>query len=204
MIVIIDYGIGNLRSVQKAIEKICSKVTISSRVEDILRAKKLILPGVGHFVKGMKNLQERGLDKVLKQKVIDENTPILGICLGMQLMTNYSEEGKYKGLGWINATTIRFNFGDNINQLKIPHMGWNNININNNNILLDGVSDKDMFYFVHSYYVKCIDENDVILKTNYGIEFHSAFNRDNIFGTQFHPEKSHFAGLKVLSNFIKL
>ncbi len=200
MIVVVDYGMGNLRSVQKAFERLQIAVKISSSREDIAQADKLILPGVGHFGKGMEHLKKLDLIAVLNEKVIAEKTPILGICLGMQLLTQYSDEGDCEGLGWISAQTRAFEFDRNETMFKIPHMGWNTIQKINNHQLLDGHQTDKPFYFVHSYYVPCSSEYCLAL-TEYGIEFSSIIYKDNIFGTQFHPEKSHGQGLQVLKKF---
>ncbi|MDP2388233.1 MAG: imidazole glycerol phosphate synthase subunit HisH [Bacteroidota bacterium] len=203
MIVIIDYGIGNLASVQNMLKKINVKdVIISGDIDVVSKAEKLILPGVGSFDAGMNNLLNSGLIDTLNKKVLEEKVPILGICLGMQLMTLRSEEGSKKGLGWINAETLKFSFpSDSI--FKIPHMGWNYISITKANPLID-LNSKNKFYFVHSYYVKCAHEDEIIGTTNYNIEFTSFFNLNNIYGVQFHPEKSLKFGMKLLENFSKL
>ncbi|MDD5571239.1 MAG: imidazole glycerol phosphate synthase subunit HisH [Bacteroidales bacterium] len=202
MIVIIDYGMGNLRSVLNKFNKIGTKAIISSKVDDIKNASKLVLPGVGHFANGMKNLREFGLLDALNEKVLNEKIPIIGICLGMQLLTGFSEEGNVAGLNWIKGKTIRFNI-DNT-KLKVPHMGWNSIIRKKENILLKGIPDDSMFYFVHSYYVVCDNNDDVLTATDYGCNFVSALQSGNIYGTQFHPEKSHEYGLQLLKNFTEI
>ena len=204
MVTIIDYGLGNLRSVQKAFERLNVKAIITNDIKEIAEAEKLVLPGVGHFVKGMHYLKELKLIDILNTKVMLDKTPILGICLGMQLMTEFSEEGNCEGLGWIEAKTIRFNYNGNGtgHGLKIPHMGWNDIRFVKSTALKNELETSSSFYFVHSYYVNCKDENDRLTRTEYGIEFDSGFQRENITGVQFHPEKSHAAGLKLLKNFI--
>ena len=153
MIVIIDYGMGNLGSIQNMLKKIGVKGIVSSNVSDIQKADKLILPGVGAFDNGMKNLKEMGLAETIIGKVQKDKIPILGICLGMQLFTKRSEEGRLPGFGWIDAETVRFKFGTNQTQLKIPHMGWNTINIKRESPLLSRMCFGDRFYFVHSYHV---------------------------------------------------
>lgn len=202
MIIVIDYGLGNLRSVQKAFNRIGIDCKVSNNPSEVLKASKLLLPGVGHFSNGMAKLRENSFTEVLGEAVLVKKTPILGICLGMQLMTSYSEEGNEKGLGWLGASTLRFN--QSVQQLKIPHMGWNNLDIKDATPLFKGISEKDLFYFVHSYYVNCNNQNDVAAKTSYGNTFDSSFQHENIFGCQFHPEKSHDAGLKILKNFSNL
>lgn len=199
MIVVIDYGMGNLGSIANMIKKIGHKCLISSNIEEIKEAKQLILPGVGSFDNGMKNLKELEIIEVLNQKVLVEKIPILGICLGMQLMTKSSEEGILSGLGWINANTNRF-VSDT---LKIPHMGWNIINHQKKSKLFDENESEKRFYFVHGYYVTCESKKDILTYTNYGHNFVSSFEKENILGVQFHPEKSHNFGMKLIKNFVE-
>ncbi len=203
MIVIIDYGIGNLASVLNMFKKIgVADVKISGRAEDIEAADKLLLPGVGAFDAGMKHLEQSGLLPVLNRKVLEQKTPILGICLGMQLLTRWSEEGQLPGLGWIDAETLKFN-PDPALKLKVPHMGWDYIQVKRENKLVDTES-RNRFYFVHSYYVKCFDEAQSLATSHYGQDFTCMVNKDNIFGAQFHPEKSLKFGMSILENFSKL
>jgi len=201
MITIVDYGMGNLHSVQKAFDRLRIDARISSNAEEVSNATKLILPGVGNFKKGMENLGQRGLIEALNYGVIDQKIPILGICLGMQLFTKSSEEGNAEGLGWIDAKTIRFNFEQSEKVLKIPHIGWNSLCFPNDSGLYDGVSEDPSFYFVHSYYVVSNDDSSVVATTEYGHSFVSSVVKNNIFATQFHPEKSHDDGLILLKNF---
>jgi len=202
MIAIVDYGMGNLRSVQKAFERINIPAIITSDRNQILNAKKIVLPGVGNFEKGMINLQTENLIGTLTEAVINRKLPILGICLGMQLMTEFSEEGSVNGFGWVKAKTKKFTLKDNT--IKIPHMGWNNIRVVKYSPITWNISPDDLFYFVHSYYVTCEVQNDVLATTDYSGTFVSAFHKENIYGCQFHPEKSHDAGLKILKNFADL
>ena len=202
-IVIIDYGMGNLRSVFNKFRRMGYESEISSNPDAIKKASKLILPGVGHFAKGMGYLDERGLIDVLNDKILHEKTPVFGICLGMQLFSEYSEEGDCQGLGWIKAKTVRFRIKDKI-KYKIPHIGWNTVNIFNKAGIDDFITNEDFFYFVHSYHIQCNDTADVWMTSWYENEFTSAIKQGNIFGTQFHPEKSHDAGFKLLKNFIEL
>ncbi len=202
MITIVNYNMGNIRSVEKAFQRIAVPVKVSSSNQEILEAEKLLLPGVGHFTQGMMNLTSMNLIETLSEAVLVKKTPILGICLGMQLMTQFSEEGNVDGLNWVKASTKKFCFNDN--SLKIPHMGWNTLTIKNNETILKNIETQDLFYFVHSYFVECEHENNILSYTSYGKEFVSAFQKDHIFGCQFHPEKSYESGLNILKNFATL
>jgi len=204
MIVIIDYGMGNLRSVQKAFEKFYSNVTVSSSAKDILKADKIILPGVGAFRVAMDELKKKDLIKPIKDS-IEKGKPFLGICLGLQLLFSESEEGgKTKGLDIIKGRVKRFKEKDG---LKIPHMGWNRVSAKGNGSVakvLDGVKDGSYMYFVHSYYVEPKDKDVILCETDYGKNFTSGIHKDNVYGFQFHPEKSQSVGLKIVENFVKL
>ena len=191
-IVIIDYGAGNIKSLQFAIERLGFNAILSSNEEEIKTADKVVFPGVGHADSAMKMLKETGLDKLiptLKQ-------PVLGICLGMQLLCNSSEEGNTKGLGVFNVDVKRFS-----NTLKVPQMGWNTIS-NLQTDLFKGISENEFMYLVHSYYVPICDET--IAMTDYDGDYSSAFQKDNFYGVQFHPEKSSAAGEKILKNFLTI
>jgi imidazole glycerol-phosphate synthase subunit HisH len=201
MITIIDYKTGNLGSIKNILKRIGEDSVITSDKGEIAKAAKLILPGVGAFDTGMKNLAELDLIDVLNKKVIVEKTPVLGICLGMQLLSKGSEEGLLPGLGWLNATTVRFRFLDT-QEYKIPHMGWNFIQEHKASRLFQDMYNDTRFYFVHSYFFKANDPEDILTSTTYEIEFTSAVERGNILGVQFHPEKSHKFGMKLLKNFV--
>jgi imidazole glycerol-phosphate synthase subunit HisH len=201
-IIIIDYGLGNLGSIYNMLRHIGIESQITNNLAEIGNADKLILPGVGAFDHGMKNLYERNLKELLYHKVKEKFTPILGICLGMQLMGNSSEEGKREGLKWINAVTKRFVFEDS--SIKIPHMGWNYVYKSKEHPLLKDMENDTRFYFVHSYCMHCADITDELLSCHYGIDFTCAVQHDNILGLQFHPEKSHRYGMQILKNFSKL
>lgn len=198
MIAIVDYDLGNLRSVEKAVRRLGYNCIITRDREILKKSAKLILPGVGNFVQGMQNLNKLGLTELLSELVISCKRPILGICLGMQLMTTFSEEGECRGLDWVKADTKRFRLHDH----KVPHIGWNTLELNQNcdpGIVLDTA---DEFYFVHSYYVSSKNDEDILFRTSYEITFTSGFLRGNIMGVQFHPEKSHLSGLKILKYFL--
>ncbi|PSR18713.1 imidazole glycerol phosphate synthase subunit HisH [filamentous cyanobacterium CCP3] len=206
MIVILDYGMGNLGSVLNMLRKIGAEATISSDPDQILAASKLILPGVGAFDRGMANLAQRGLLDPLNRAVLEQRTPVLGICLGIQLMTRTSEEGTKPGLGWFEADTVRFQLSDlpGDRRHKIPHMGWNDVHYSPDSKLFQGWDGEARFYFVHSYYVTAQRSQDVAGTAAYGREFVAALERDHIFGVQFHPEKSHRYGMQLLKNFAGL
>lgn len=204
MITIVDYGVGNLGSIYNMFKKIGVQALVSSNPSEIEKATKLVLPGVGSFDYAMKNLQNSGYIPVLNQKVLGEQIPILGICLGMQLLTKKSEEGNSAGLGLIDAETVKFEFNKENGGLRIPHMGWNDLKAVKKSPILMNMYEDARFYFVHSYHVVCKNADDVLAKTFYGYEFTSMIQHQNIFGTQFHPEKSHKFGLKLLKNFTEL
>jgi glutamine amidotransferase len=201
MITIIDYKTGNLGSIQNILKRIGEDSVITSDRKVIEQAVKLILPGVGAFDTGMRNLAELDLVEILNKRVLVDKIPVLGICLGMQLLSKGSEEGSLNGLGWIDGQTIRFDFKNTL-EYKIPHMGWNFISQHKESRLLTGMFPEPRFYFVHSFYFEANDKADVLTSTSYETEFTSAVEKDNIVGVQFHPEKSHKFGMKLLKNFV--
>lgn len=201
MLVVVDYGMGNLGSIVNILRRVGVSATIGTTAEEVQAASKLILPGVGAFDNGMRNLDQLGLLPVLNQLVLQQRVPILGICLGMQLLTRGSEEGDLPGLGWIDAETVRFRFEPH-DQLKIPHMGWNEICPQQPQHALLGDLQEARFYFVHSYFVRCTSPADVLATTEHGHSFCSAVAKQNIVGTQFHPEKSHRFGMQLFENFV--
>lgn len=202
MIVIVDYGMGNLYSVKNMLKYLGYDSDVTGEISRIEAADKLILPGVGNFGKAMDVIRQSGLVEVLNRKVLEEKTPILGICLGMQLLLEYSEEGDCNGFGWIPGEVKKFDFPEHP-ELKIPHMGWDYIEKQKKSHLFSDLTDGERYYFVHSYYVKCRNSADVAATTEYGIRFDSVIQRNNIMGTQFHPEKSHRFGMEILGNFAK-
>lgn len=203
-IAIINYGVGNLGSIQNMLNSIGVESVVTSDKEVIEKSSKLILPGVGSFDYGIKMLNASGIRTTLEKCVLEMKRPILGICLGMQLMTKRSEEGVLDGMGWIDAETIRFVPGA-LKTLRIPHMGWNTVNLAKDSNLSRNFSEETRFYFVHSYYIKCNVTTDVLMRSSYGTTFFdSALERGNIFGCQFHPEKSHRFGKTLLENFAKI
>lgn len=204
MIAIIDYGLGNLGSIQNIIKKVGGSSFIVKCKEEIYSADKVILPGVGSFDKGIRNLKELGYVDAICDIALVRKKPILGICLGMQLLTHGSEEGMEPGLGFINAKARKLN-RSHYDALKKVHMGWNKVTLKRNSALFEGMEGvENRFYFVHSYFVCCEDKNTIITTTNYGEEFVSSFELNNIYGVQFHPEKSHKYGMKVFKNFVDL
>ena len=204
MTTVIDYGMGNLGSIVNMGRKAGGSFTVSADPAVIAQADKLILPGVGSFDHGMTKLRERGLIPVLNQQVLERKVPILGICLGVQLFTRGSEEGVLPGLAWIAGDTVRFKRAVEPSTLKVPHMGWNFIDPAKADPLLRDLPPEPRFYFVHSYHLVCDDATDVLTWTQHGHRFASAVQRGNIWGTQFHPEKSHKFGLALMKNFLQL
>lgn len=201
MITIIDYKTGNLGSIQNILRKIGETSIVSSDKAIVEKATKIILPGVGSFDTGMKNLKELDLIDILNKKVLDEKIPVLGICLGMQILSERSQEGVLAGLSWIKGEVVKFEIKDTT-EYKIPHMGWNFVVRKKESPLFHDMMPEPRFYFVHSYYFKASDNSDVLTTTNYETEFTSAVEKDNIFGVQFHPEKSHKYGMRLLKNFV--
>ena len=198
MITIVDYGMGNLGSILNMFKRVGVSAVISGELPLIEVATKLVLPGVGAFDNAMTRINAGGLREVLDRKVHEECVPILGICLGMQILTSASEEGKLPGLGWVATTTRRF---PNSPGLKVPHMGWNEVVPSQESKLTRNLPEKSRFYFVHSYFVSVENQENSILKATHGIAFDAAIQYGNIYGTQFHPEKSHKFGMHLLKNF---
>lgn len=204
MITIVDYQMGNVGSILNMLKRLGHPARISSRPEEIQTASKLILPGVGAFDSGMRNLADAGLRPALDEAVLARKTPVLGICLGMQLLSRRSEEGDLPGLGWIPAATQRFRFDPKATGLKIPHMGWNVARPAQADRLLTEQAAEARFYFVHSFHLVCDEPRYELAHTTHGYAFASIVRRENVWGTQFHPEKSHRFGMKLLENFARI
>jgi glutamine amidotransferase len=202
MIVIVDYGMGNLGSIINMVRYLGHNAQASADPVVIANANRLILPGVGAFDAGMRQLIDSGLDAVLQDCVSVKHVPLLGICLGLQLLGQGSQEGTLPGLGWLDATACRFDFGDGQEQPIIPHMGWNTIVIERDDPLLSGLPQDARFYFVHSFHMVARRQEQVLASTVHGYPFPSVMRNENIWGVQFHPEKSHRFGMKVLENFL--
>ncbi|HMI61933.1 MAG TPA: imidazole glycerol phosphate synthase subunit HisH [Puia sp.] len=202
MLVIIDYGVGNLASIRNMLKKAGYDSVISSDEAVISSAEKLILPGVGAFDTCAGKLQQSGLITILNRKVLEEHTPVLGVCVGMQLLTEGSEEGVLPGLGWIKGRVIRFRQDQLPAGTKIPHMGWTDVELSKPSRLFEGMYEEPRFYFVHSYHPDLADPGDALVRVNYGYTFVAGMEKENILGVQFHPEKSHKFGLKLLANFV--
>jgi len=203
MIVIVDYGLGNVHSILSKIRQINEPALISSEISIIENADKLILPGIGSFDSGMLSIEQLGLTEILKKKILKEKNQILGICLGMQLFGQKSGEGIKTGLGLTSYETRKFQFPSGINY-PIPHMGWNTIKIQEDCSLLKGIPNNSRYYFAHSYHVNCKEKIGIVTLTHYGYDFPSIIQHDNIFGVQFHPEKSHKQGIQLLRNFVMM
>ncbi len=203
MITIIDYGVGNLGSVKNMLKKAGFDSVLASDISAVEKAEKIILPGIGAFDHCMQKFNASGLRPAVTEKVMQDKVPLLGICVGLQMLMENSEEGAEPGLGWIAGKTIKFK-KDDLGDLKIPHMGWKDVKRSKTSALTNDLGEQPRFYFVHSYHVLPDNPEDELLRANYGSDFTAAVNRDNIFGVQFHPEKSHKYGMKILENFARL
>lgn len=204
MLTIIDYGVGNLTSIKNMLKRIGVQSIITNSRDAIEEAEKLILPGVGHFNYGMEQLHKTNLVDLLNKKVVEQKTPLLGICLGVQLLTKGSEEGNAQGLGWIDGYTIAFDRNKLDANQKIPHMGWNYVFNYQQSKLFTNIPIEPRFYFVHSYHLQLNNKKDELVTANYGYQFAAGIEHENILGVQFHPEKSHKFGMKILENFVQL
>ncbi len=203
MIGIIDYGVGNIKAFCNIYEQLNIPFKIVKKLDDFSNVSKLILPGVGSFDHAMTSLQNSGMKEKLDELVLEEKLPVIGICVGMQMLANSSEEGVLKGLGWIDAVVKKFD-KTKIKNGPLPHMGWNTLNIKKNNKIFQNLEEEPRYYFLHSYYFECKNFEDVIATANYGEEFDCLINYENIYGIQCHPEKSHQNGIQLLKNFGEL
>lgn len=204
MIVILDYGLGNIKAFLNIFKKLNVSVKIATTESDLDGASKIILPGVGAFDYAITKLNNSGMREKLDDLVLNKKIPVLGICVGMQILANSSEEGKLLGLGYIDGIVKKFDNSTITQRTKLPHMGWNDVIITSENPLFKSLEKESLFYFLHSYYFQCNNQADAIAVTDYGVEFVSAINFENVFGVQFHPEKSHESGIQLLNNFSKL
>ncbi|MBS4064897.1 MAG: imidazole glycerol phosphate synthase subunit HisH [Chitinophagaceae bacterium] len=204
MITLIDYGVGNIFAFQNVYKRLDVPTKIAKTSQDLVDAQKLVLPGVGSFDYAMSQLNASGMREILDELVVEKKVPVIGICVGMQMMGNRSDEGKMEGLKWIDSEILKFDQTLIQQRTKLPHMGWNDVYPINNHPLFRGLEKDAIFYFLHSFYFKCNNATDSIAISDYGISFSSAVNRDNIYGIQFHPEKSHQYGEKLLHNFANL
>lgn len=204
MITIIDYGSGNISAIANIYEKLNISYLIAKNPDDVIGAKKIFLPGVGAFDETISKLDEIGFRSVLDKEVLENKVPILGICVGMQILAETSEEGSLKGLGYIKGHVKKLDATKLDEKPKLPHLGWNSIEIKRNSPLFNNIDPQKGFYFLHTYYFECSNNNDILSTTHYGNSFSSAINDNNIFGFQFHPEKSHSNGINLLHNFAKL
>ena len=202
MIKIVNYGLGNIKAFLNLYNSLDIKISVANNYKDLDSADKIILPGVGSFDNAMNKLNKTDMRKVLDEKVLVNKVPVLGVCVGMQIMLSKSEEGVLNGLSWIDAKVKKINYLNK--KIKSPHMGWNNINILNDHQILNNLNNNSNFYFLHSFFCDIKNQENIIAKTNYDISFPSIFNYDNIFGIQCHPEKSHLSGVNFLKNFSKI
>lgn len=204
MIAIIDYGLGNVRAFANVYKKLNIPAVIVKQAEALKNASKVILPGVGAFDHAMQRLEKSGMKQILEEIVLQHNVPVLGVCVGMQMLACSSEEGSLPGLRWIDGEVKRFKPSAFKQSIRVPHMGWNNVKPVKINGLLQGLGLDARFYFLHSYYMHCKNSEDVIAVTEYGDAFASAINHGNIYGVQYHPEKSHQWGIQLLKNYAEL
>lgn len=204
MITIINYGSGNISAIGNIYERLKVPFKVANSPEEVLGSEKIILPGVGAFDETISMLDESGFRSVLDKEVLENKVPVIGICVGMQILAKSSEEGSLPGLGWIDGVVKKIDKSLITVKPKIPHLGWNSIEVSRSNSLFEGIDEEEGFYFLHSYYFECNNEADVLSKTFYGKSFASSVNNNNIYGVQFHPEKSHSNGVQLLHNFAKI
>jgi len=201
MIAIVDYGSGNVQAIANIYRRLDIQTFLATSPPDLECADRIILPGVGAFDQAMSHLNESGLRATLNKRVLEDEVPLLGICVGMQLLARRSDEGSLPGLGWIDADVRRFDDSLFAQRTRLPHMGWNDIERRREHALLGALDEQCGFYFLHSFYVACDRPQDVLAETEYGLRFHAAVQVRNVLGVQFHPEKSHHNGVQLLKNF---
>lgn len=204
MITVIDYGLGNVQAFANVFKRLDIPVNIAKSLDDLSETTKIILPGVGSFDRAMQQFNCCGMRKLIEQMVLEEGIPILGVCVGMQMLANSSEEGKLSGLGWVDGYVKRFDRASMLQTKNLPHMGWNNVVAKAEGDLFKGINEENKFYFLHSFYFDCCNESNIIGVTDYGFNFTSAIKKKNIFGVQFHPEKSHHYGGQLLKNYSEI
>lgn len=204
MITIVDYGLGNIKAFLNVYSRLNIPATVASTADDLRLATRLILPGVGAFDHAMEKLEGSGMRETLDELVGEKNVPVLGICVGMQILGTSSEEGRLPGLSWIDGRVKRLEESEILNCSRLPHMGWNDVHPVQGSSLFDGLGSASRFYFLHSYYLLCTNDDDVLARTNYAGSFCCAVRSRNIYGVQFHPEKSHHNGMRLLKNFAEL
>jgi imidazole glycerol-phosphate synthase subunit HisH len=204
MIAIVDYGSGNIKAMANIFARLNVPAFVATKPTDLARATKIILPGVGAFDQAMGHLEQSGLRDALTDSVMGDSVPMLGVCVGMQLLGEKSDEGERPGLGWVAGTVRKFDHSELAERTHLPHMGWNDVSVIRSSPLFDGLETDAKFYFLHSYYFSCDQKNDVLAETEYGGRFTCAVNSGKVFGVQFHPEKSHQYGIQLLKNFANL
>lgn len=204
MIAIVDYGSGNIQAIKNIYKRLNIACEFVSDPAELLKAERIILPGVGAFDESMRQLAESGMQAALNECVLERKVPVLGVCVGMQIMAVRSDEGELPGLGWFDASVCKFDANNIQHKPKIPHMGWNSVQAARQHGIFQNVVGEDGFYFLHSYYFDCNDAADVLATTKYGHQFSCAVNKGNIYGFQFHPEKSHQNGINLFKNFAEV
>lgn len=204
MIAIVDYGLGNIKAFSNIYRSLDIPVLIAKEPSDLIKATKIILPGVGAFDHAMEQLDQSGMRPLLEEMVVAKSTPVMGICVGMQMLANKSEEGTLGGLGWIDGSVKKFDITKIKHHTRLPHMGWNDVTTIRSSKLFLNLESDSQFYFLHSFYFECHKEEDILAVADYGGEFACAVNNNNIYGVQFHPEKSHKYGIQLLKNFANL
>ncbi len=204
MITVVDYGLGNIQAFLNAYKRLNIEAKTAQTADDLRNATKVILPGVGHFDHAMRRLEESGMRETLDDLALNKSVPVLGVCVGMQMLAHSSEEGELPGLGWIDGRVRGFASWEGAGELPLPHMGWNDVHPTAVNPLFDRLESDARFYFLHSFFFECAKPDDALAMSRYGSEFSSAVNSRNIYGVQFHPEKSHRFGTQLLKNFAEL